>query len=154
MTTTNTPTKSPDVRWRSPWGEPGPWLDLTPWTTPMQELAQQLWPSWAMADFSPAGELHEDDDGFVLELELPGVDKKDVTIDITSRRLRIHGTTTTTEKKGVLRHSTRASGTFSYELVVPQPVREADVTATLRDGVLTVTMPKADEVRTTRVDIG
>lgn len=144
--TTNTPTRSTDVRLRSPW------VNFPSWTTPMQELLQ-AWPSWTMADFSPGGELQEDDDAFVLELDLPGVDKKDVTIDISGRRLRIHGTTTVKEKKGVLRHSTRASGTFSYELTLPQSVREGSATATLVDGVLTVTLPKVGEAATTRIDI-
>jgi HSP20 family protein len=153
MTTTNTPPPTTEVRRRTPWVVE-PWPALTPWGTQLQSLMQQLWPSELPAsDFSPGGDLHETDEAFVLELELPGVDRKDITIDVSGRRVGVHGTKTTTERTGMLRHSTRTSGTFAYEAVLPVPVEESAVTAALGDGVLTVTLPKATASKPTRIEI-
>ena len=57
------------------------------------------------------------------------------------------------ERTGVLRHSTRTSGSFSYEISLPSPVDDQGVTATLDGGVLTVRVPKSSDAKTTRVEI-
>ena len=53
----------------------------------------------------------------------------------------------------MLRHTTRVTGSFSYEAVLPAPVDEKKVTAVLADGVLTITMPKATEAKTTHITV-
>jgi HSP20 family protein len=152
---TNTPTKSMERRDRSLWGDLAPWIDLAPWSTRMQDLMEQMFsPAMLTSDFAPGGELRETDEAFVLELDLPGVDKKDITIEFSGRRLAVRGTKTTEkEGKGTLRHTTRTSGSFTYEAILPVAVAEDNVTAALSDGVLTVTMPKAAEAKTTHVEI-
>ena len=103
---------------------------------------------------APGGELRETDDAFTLELDVPGVDKNDITIDFSGRRLSVRGTKTTErEGQGTLRNTTRTSGSFSYEAVLPVAVDEKAVTASLTDGVLMVRMPKATEAKTTHVEI-
>jgi HSP20 family protein len=120
----------------------------------MNELMQQMWPSTlAPGEFIPGVELHETDEAFELEVDLPGVDRKDITIDITGRRVRVHGTKTVKERDGILRHSTRSVGAFTYEGVLPAEVDESAVKASLTDGVLSVTMPKANEAKTTHIEI-
>ena len=104
-------------------------------------------------EFSPGGELEETDDSFILELDLPGVAKDEITIDVTGRRVSVHGDRTEKERTGVLRHSTRTTGSFAYEFTLPTPVDDSAVTAALNDGVLTVRMPKASGAKTTRVSI-
>ncbi len=153
--TTNSPTKAVDRLERSLWSELTPWMDLAPWSSRMQTLMEQmLSPAMLTSDFAPGGELRETDEAFMLELDLPGIDKKDVTIEFSGRRLMVHGTKTTEkEGKGTLRHSTRTSGTFTYEALLPAAIKEDAVTATLADGVLTVTMPKAAEAKTTHIEI-
>jgi HSP20 family protein len=152
--TTNTPGKATERRERSYWGELAPWADLAPWTTRMQDLIDQMWSPAMAADFAPGGELRETDEAFTLELDLPGVDKKDITIDFSGRRLSVRGTKTTEkEDSGTLRHTTRTSGSFTYEAILPVPIDEQSVTASLADGVLLVTMPKATEAKPTHVEI-
>jgi HSP20 family protein len=121
----------------------------------MQDLIEQMWsPALGGSDFAPGGELRESDDGFTLELDVPGVDKKDITIEFSGRRLSVRGTKTTErEGQGTLRHTTRTSGTFTYEAILPVPVDDKAVTASLSDGVLMVRMPKATEAKTTHVEI-
>jgi HSP20 family protein len=151
--TTNTPGTSTELRRRPPWDLP-PWADLAPWGAQVRSLMDELWPSaLAMGDFSPGGELQETDEAFVLELDLPGVDKKDIAIDISGRRVSVRGTKSVKERQGVLRHSTRTTGSFAYEAMLPVPVDDSSVKATLADGVLTVTMPKAPASKATHVEI-
>jgi HSP20 family protein len=151
MTTTTTPSTSPERRRRSPW-DLALWGDLSPWGAPVRSLFDDFWPA-SVSDFSPGWDLHETDEAFVLELDLPGVDKKDITIDVSGRRVSIRGVKTATEHEGVMRHTTRTTGTFSYEAVLPVAVDDASVTASLADGVLTVTMPKAPAAKATHVTI-
>lgn len=101
----------------------------------------------------PATALEERDDAYLLELEVPGLAKKDIGIDVTGRRITVHGEREETERTGILRHTTRTTGRFDYELMLPSPVDEKAVTARLDHGVLVVRVPKAGDSRTTHVEI-
>jgi HSP20 family protein len=78
----------------------------------------------------------------VREVE-PGVHKKDVEVEVSGRRVTISGERKERERAGVLRRRTRTTGRFSYDLVLPCEIDEDAVTASLDNGVLTVTVPKA-----------
>lgn len=151
MTITNSTHSTPTERRRPPW-DLAIWGDLSPWSAPMRSLLGDLW-SAQMSDFSPGGDLHETDEAFVLELDLPGVDKKDVTIDVSGRRVSVRGVKTVKERQGVVRHTTRTTGSFSYEAILPVAVDDTTATAALVDGVLTITMPKAPAAKATHVTI-
>jgi HSP20 family protein len=130
------------------------WDDVAPWNSRMRDLMQELWSGHPFSsDFAPGGELHETDEAFTVELDLPGVDKGDITIDISGRRLMVHGSRTVKEREGVLRRSTRMTGTFSYEAVLPVSIYEQAVTAALKDGVLTITMPKSTTTKATHIEV-
>lgn len=129
-----------------------PWSDVFGWNTDLARLFDTMsLPITYDEDFAPGGELEETDD--VLELDVPGVARDDVSIDVTARKLSVRGKRTEKERKGVLRHSTRVTGTFAYEVRLPTPVTEKGVTATLTDGVLTIRLPKASDAKTTRIRI-
>lgn len=148
MTTNSTTSRSTELRRRSPWEE------IAPWGSRMRELMEDMWPAMpAGFDYAPGGVLHETDEAFTVELDLPGVEKGDIAIDISERRLTVHGKRVEKERKGVLRHTTRVTGSFSYEAFLPSPVDEKAVTAVLTDGVLTITMPKASEAKTTHITV-
>lgn len=147
---TNATSRSTELRRRTPWEE----FSLAPWSHRMRELMEDVFQGLpAGIDFAPGGELHETDDAFTVELDLPGVDKKDVHIEMSDRRLSVRGERVVKEKEGVLRHTTRVTGTFSYEAVLPCPIEEAKVSASLTDGVLTITMPKASEAKSTHITV-
>ena len=128
-----------------------PWVEMS-WPHRLGRFLEGAW-SPLSDSLAPAGSLEETDEAYVVELDLPGVEKNDVSIDITGRRVSVHGTRTEKHHVGVLRHSTVTSGQFIYEVTLPSPIEEADSTATLKDGILTVTMPKNPDARTTRVPI-
>jgi HSP20 family protein len=130
------------------------WDDLAPWNSRMQDLMQELWSRGPFpSDFAPGGDLHETDEAFTVELDLPGVNKGDIKIDIVGRRLMVHGSRTVKEHLGVSRHSTRMTGSFRYEAVLPLPIDEEAVTAALKDGVLTITMPKSTTTKPTHIEV-
>lgn len=127
---------------------------MSPWGLRVQDILEQILPSTvATSDFSPGGQLSETDDAFTVELDLPGVDKKDVNVDISGRRVSVRGTKVVKEREGVLHRSTRTSGSFAYEAVLPLAVDASRATASLTDGVLILTMPKVTESKATRVEI-
>lgn len=97
--------------------------------------------------FRPAADLEETDDAYIIEVELPGVAKSDIDVDVTGRRVRITGERKERERTGVLRRRTRVTGRFAHEIVVPGDIEVEAVTAKLADGVLTVTAPKAEADR-------
>ena len=148
MTTAQTkPNPTELIRWL-------PWSDVFGWNTDLARLFDTMsLPITYDDDFAPGGELEETDDAFVLELDLPGVARSDMSIDVTARKLSVRGKRAEKVREGVLRHSTRVTGTFAYEVRLPTTVTEKGVTATLTDGVLTIRLPKASDAETTRIRI-
>jgi HSP20 family protein len=92
--------------------------------------------------FVPAADIEETDNAFIIEVELPGISKKDVDVSISGRRLTISGERKERERTGVLRRRVRSMGSFRYEVVLPADVNEDSVDARLHDGVLTVQVAK------------
>ncbi|WP_424862842.1 Hsp20/alpha crystallin family protein [Streptomyces sp. MMS24-I29] len=92
-------------------------------------------------------DLHEMDDTYVVEAELPGITREDIYIEGSERKLCITGKYKEYEREGVLRRSTRRTGRFEYRALLPADVGAEEITATLADGVLTVTVPKAQAAK-------
>jgi HSP20 family protein len=104
--------------------------------------------SWA-----PLADLTETDDAYVIEAELPGLKREDIDIQIGERELAITGEIKEFERKGTLHRSTRRSGRFEYRTTLPGQVNADDVTATLKEGVLTVRIPKSADAGVRHVEI-
>jgi HSP20 family protein len=130
-------------------------IDLTDSGRLLARLLGEAWPThWRLGDhFIPGAEVAEEDDTFTVDIELPGVAKKDITIDVAGRRVAVHGERTEKGRTGTLRHSTRSTGRFDYEVTLPSAVDGQKATAELSDGVLTIRMPKAQSERPTHVAI-
>jgi HSP20 family protein len=129
-----------------------PWTDLFGWNSRVGQLLENAWHT-RLDQLGLGAELEETDDAYLIEFDVPGVAKKDIAIDVTGRRVCVHGAREEKERTGVLRHSTRTGGNFSYEVRLPSPVDDQGVTATLDGGVLTVRVPKSGDAKTTRVEI-
>jgi HSP20 family protein len=66
----------------------------------MQDLVQDLWSrSPFPSELAPGGDLHETDEAFTVVLDLPGVNQGDITIDISGRRVMVHGSGTAKDAK-------------------------------------------------------
>ena len=142
---------------RSPWNvEP---LERLRTVSRMLDELTADWPgSGALAGdgFStPLGDLEELDDAWLLRVELPGVKRDDIDIQVAGRRLTVRAERKETERTGILRRTTRTTGRYFLEVVLPGEVDPDDVEATLDDGVLTlrVAKPEAEQGGQRRIAI-
>lgn len=139
-------------------GEPGGWDPLAEFNRLAQEMASTLehWRSLLPigGDFTvPAADVEETADAYLVEVDLPGVQKGDVTVELTGDRLTVRAERKERERVGVLRRRTRTTGIYQYEITLPGEVDAERAEATLADGVLTLRLPKAGGATGRRIPI-
>lgn len=103
--------------------------------------------------WTPLADVTETETGYVVELDVPGVAREDVAVDLNGTDLSITGELKEREDKGLYRHRTRRTGKFSYRLSLPRNLDAEKVEAKLADGVLTVTVAKKDAVKPRRIEV-
>ena len=103
--------------------------------------------------WAPFADMHETDTAYVIEAELPGIKREDIDVEINERELRITGEYKEREREGVLRRGTRRTGRFEYRALLPADVKTEGIEATLGDGLLTVTIPKAQAAKPRHIEI-
>jgi HSP20 family protein len=103
--------------------------------------------------FTPVADVEETDDAYVVEIELAGVKRDDVDIEVAGRRVTVRGERKERERVGILRRRERTVGRFHYEVVLPGDVDDEGVEAHLDEGVLTVRLPKPAHDRPRRIEI-
>jgi len=103
--------------------------------------------------WTPPVDIEETDDAFVVEAELPGVKRDDVSVELNDNELTIRGEAKERERVGILRRQTRRTGEFLYRVRLPGDVDEDKVEATLRDGVLELRIGKAVPAQARRIEI-
>ena len=103
----------------------------------------------------PVVDMYETNDDLVLNFEIPGVPEKDISLSITGDLLTVRGERQFRQelKDDHTYHIERAYGKFERSVQLPMPVQAGRVTATFRDGVLEVRLPKAEEVRPKEIKI-
>ncbi|MET7572153.1 Hsp20/alpha crystallin family protein [Streptomyces sp. NPDC005492] len=106
-----------------------------------------------VAAWTPSADVTETDDAFHVEIELPGVKAKDINIEANGQELVVTGEIKEKERKSVLRRSTRRTGSFEYRLLLPGEVDTDKIAADKKDGVLTVTVPKAEAAKPRHIEI-
>lgn len=105
--------------------------------------------------FMPAAELHETADAIHLKLEVPGIDAKDLDIQVSADAVSVSGerkSESTSEDKGVKRTEFRY-GRFQRVFQLPARIQNDHVTADYKDGILTITLPKAEAEKTKVVKV-
>jgi HSP20 family protein len=103
--------------------------------------------------FTPLADVEETEDAYLIEVELPGVKREDLDIEIADRRVSVRGERKENERVGILRRRERTVGRFHYEVTLPGAVEDDAVEAHLDDGVLTVQLPKPASERPRRIEI-
>ncbi|MEU2737933.1 Hsp20/alpha crystallin family protein [Streptomyces sp. NPDC007095] len=118
----------------------------------MNRFLEAAAPRWTetMA-WAPLADLYETDDAYVVECELPGLKREDIDVEVSERELCITGELK--EREGVLRRATRRSGHFEYRSLLPAEVNSEQVSASLADGILTVTVPKTQATNPRHIEI-
>jgi HSP20 family protein len=103
----------------------------------------------------PAADVCETDREYQIQVELPGIDMNDVKVRVTEDVLTIHGEKKqqVEEGKGEWKSVERSYGTFERSFRFPMPVQSDKVKAKYQHGVLTVTVPKAEQVQPREIQI-
>ncbi|HKQ37242.1 MAG TPA: Hsp20/alpha crystallin family protein, partial [Verrucomicrobiae bacterium] len=112
---------------------------------------QQFW----LGGGWPAVDLHEDRDKLVVKIEVPGMKKEDIDISLHDGVLAISGERKSEEKyeKAETHRSERFVGRFSRALSLPVSVQADKTSANYQDGILTVTLPKAEEAKPKQIHV-
>jgi HSP20 family protein len=103
--------------------------------------------------FTPLADLEETEQEFILDVDLPGIRKKDVKVEADGRRLVISGERTQVQRKGRLRRQARSWGSFAFEVILPAELDEEHIEAQMEDGVLHVRVPKSTGSSRRRIDV-
>jgi HSP20 family protein len=114
------------------------------------------WPPLAPGNggtWVPPADIEETDDAWIVEAELPSVDRKHVNVELHDYELVISGEIIEKERKGVLRRRTRRMGRFEYRVDLPGQPDAEHVEAKLHGGVLTVRVPKAEGTHSRQIDV-
>jgi HSP20 family protein len=98
---------------------------------------------------APALDIYQTPGEIVVEAALPGIKPKDVSIDITGDILTIKGESKAEQevKREDYLYQERRYGAFSRSVVLPSGHESDKADATMEDGILTLTIPKAEEVK-------
>jgi|RhiMetdeSRZDD1v2_1073273.scaffolds.fasta_scaffold862867_2 HSP20 family protein len=105
------------------------------------------------APWIPAVDIEETDDAWIVEAELPGVDKKDVDIQMNDSELVVRGEIKERERAGILRRRTRRVGEFEFRVTLPGQTDAEQIDAKLDGGVLAIRIPKPQETQPRHIDI-
>lgn len=111
--------------------------------------------SGATADWAPPVDIEEYGDKFVLYADVPGVDPKSIEVTLEKGILTLTGSRAqAVEQNGVERRRTeRATGRFHRRFALPDTVDSDAVSASNRNGVLEVTIPKRPQVQPRRIQV-
>ncbi len=133
-----------------------PWREIETLRRQMDQVFDELTQtSSTEAAWTPAVELKDTGDALVLRAQLPGIDAKDLDIQVTKEAVSIageHREEQKTEKDGFFRSEFRY-GKFQRVIPLPVHVQNDRVSADYKDGILSLTLPKVEEVRNKAVKI-
>jgi HSP20 family protein len=125
----------------------------------LDELADRVNSLWeagvtgGLQAWAPLADVEETEDAYSVEIELPGVRREDIDIQLDDRQLTVSGEVKEKERAGILRRRTRRVGRFQYSVTLRADVDADDVSARLNDGVLTVRVPKTAQAKPRRIAI-
>src|SRR5919199_82471 len=110
----------------------------------------------ARGAWNPNVDIYENKDQIVLEAELPGMNREDFDLTIENNVITLRGERRFEKKDDSDNYHRveRSYGSFTRSFTLPQTVSAEDATAEYRNGVLRVTLPKREEVKARRIEIG
>jgi len=146
--------QSPDL---STWPALDRWADLRDEMNRLFDLPRagdfarqaQLFSGW-----TPALDLYQNNDNVVAVVEVPGMRKEDIDISLHDGMLTIAGERQSSSSEGENAERTeRFTGKFRRSITLPTRVDADKVSASYKDGILTVTLPKAEEAKPKKVEV-
>ena len=134
-----------------------PFRELEQLQDQLNDLLRTTFPAAAVDEavrpWVPPVDIEETEDEWILEAELPGVDKKDMNVEVRDAEVVISGDIKERERKGILRRRTRKTGRFEFRVTLPGQTDPERIKADVRDGVLSVRIPKPEEARPRRIEV-
>jgi HSP20 family protein len=103
--------------------------------------------------WSPAADVVETDSAYVIEVELPGVRREDVDVELNGDELVVTGEVKERKREGLFRRRTRRVGRFEFRVTLPGYRRDGDIEASMSGGVLTVHVPKAESAKSSKITV-
>ncbi|MFB8754576.1 Hsp20/alpha crystallin family protein [Streptomyces nigra] len=143
-------------RGADPWD---PFREMADLRTRMDQLLHATFPVGGYPEFAsaetwaPLADVEDTEDAYLVELELPGVEKEQITVEVTDGELDVHGEIKERERTGVVRRQARHIGQFDYRTTLPPNADTEHVSADLTNGVLTVRVPKTGKGGSQRIEI-
>jgi len=126
------------------------------WLRPFREL----WPEWGrmeerMEFLTPRVDVIDREDEILVRAEVPGVEKKDLQVDLTGQLLTIRGERRHEEKeeKGEFFRAEIESGSFSRTIRVPEDVDFEKAKAEFKDGMLEIRLPKTHKTERRHIEV-
>ncbi|MEW6266879.1 MAG: Hsp20/alpha crystallin family protein [Thermodesulfobacteriota bacterium] len=104
--------------------------------------------------FVPAVDIYESEESMTLLADMPGVDKSDLSLDLKEDTLSIRGRVTRSNPEGRRSlYREYEEGDYFREFTLSEQIDQNKITATLKDGVLNLFLPKVEKAKPRRIEI-
>jgi HSP20 family protein len=119
---------------------------------PLAELTRS---SQLLSGWTPAFDVYEDKDNLYVRAELPGMRKEDIDLSLHNGSLSISGERKSDDKvkEAEVYRAERFFGRFQRTITLPTAVAAEKIKAQYKDGILSVTLPKAEEAKPKHIDV-
>lgn len=149
----------------APWR---PFTDMMRWERDMEQLFddfmtrrirpfwdERWWPARILGVSAPALDLYEEKDYIVAKVELPGMTKEDIEVNISDGQLTVKGEKKKEEeiKEEDYYRSERAYGAFSRTVELPKGIEVEKAQASFKNGVLEIRLPKSEEAKKREIPV-
>lgn len=118
------------------------------------QLKMERLPAAAAQGWVPAADLCETAEAYIVTAELPGVPRQQIRVDVHDGQLVLHGRRDARVACEQYHQVERGHGEFSRAFRLPSDVDASRIAADLRDGVLTIVVPKVPDAGPRRVTVG
>lgn len=102
---------------------------------------------------TPVASVHEAADGYTLELEMPGVSKEGLEISVENNELSIVGRRNPSAIEGTLLHRESRPHNYRRAFEIDPSIDSGKISARMSQGVVTLTLPKAEEVKPRKIAV-
>ena len=119
-----------------------------------QEVTEPAETTVPLRYYRPLADIYETDDALTVVLEMPGVTKEGVTVDLENNRLKVEGEIDYTKYKDLEPVYTEYNvGHYRRAFTLSNKIDQSRIDAKLADGVLTLTLPKAEEAKPRKITV-
>jgi len=110
----------------------------------------------ATTSWSPAVDIYETDSEITVQAELPGVDRKDIALQLENNVLTLKGDRRFEKETNQENYHRieRSYGGFSRAFTIPTTIDEDKIRADYKDGILKIALPKKEQVKAKQIKIG